>query len=57
MSVQSLQMATLEKARSLMSDLQSASYEAAVKDHEELKKFVQEQVAAAKLWVLQALWV
>lgn len=41
-------MATLSKARDLLSDLRSASFKAALKDHEELKAFVQEQVAAEK---------
>ena len=37
-------MATLSKARELLSDLRSASYKAAIKDHEELQAFVKEQV-------------
>ena len=40
----SVQMATLDTARALLDELRSASYQAAVKDHEELKKFVAEQV-------------
>lgn len=39
-----VQMATLDKAQALLDELRSASYKAAVKDHEELKEFVKEQV-------------
>ena len=38
------QMATLDKAQQLLADLRGASYDAAVKDHEELEKFVKERV-------------
>ena len=37
-------MATLDKAQGLLDELRSASYKAAVKDHEELKQFVKEEV-------------
>jgi hypothetical protein len=37
-------MATLEKAQQLLSDLRGASYDAAIKDHQELEMFVKEQV-------------
>ncbi len=40
----SAQMATLEKAESLLEQLRGASYDAAVKDMEELKKFASENV-------------
>lgn len=39
-------MATLEKANALLGELRTASYKAALKDHDELKAFAREQVAA-----------
>ena len=38
-------MATLDSANALLDELRSASYQAAVKDHEELKNFVKDQVS------------
>ena len=42
-NIQFVQMATLDKALALLGELRSASYDAAVKDQEELQAFVREQ--------------